>query len=866
MDAEKVVEELTRRFRAPLPEHYDRRIIFWQDEEKEFQDLVKDLKLDHVRILMLDGTNNFAAKKLLTVDAPHDDFLVYQPFSCAPGGDWLLDMKLYSESFRADLISIWMEEMGLPDTPNIRQMVKKYQKFFNARSRREKVMAFDIEPTIPARLHQAVMAAVEGISDINPSSILRAMLERGVEEDSNPLYREMVNYGAHGTFWRMVEQGTGYKENQPSLLHLSRHILLTALSGTVHVPFPSSLASYVSKSHEPYCYDFVSEWMRSGHTEKLKELAMAMEEDLDLPAWFSRIPVDELVETEIFPSVDEVILSHIMEDVGNDLVDIGKIRKIAEKRRTTVWYKDRAVYYEGLLQLANMEEFSRTHAESFHTVLPKNVWEEYTKDYYKMDTFYRLFRNCYTRSLQSYDGDLQEHFAAVAQRAEGMYTQWFLKNLGENWINAAGDDLAKDGYISSVPRQEDFYRTKVAPEGNRIIVIISDALRYETAVSLAEALRQDQKCRVQVSSMQAIFPTITKFGMAALLPHKELTVEITGTEKTERLSVLADGMRTDSSYREKLLKRYNAASVVLRYRDLLPLKKVERKALVKGKEVVYIYHDTIDHTSHNDESKVFEACDRAIEEIINLIHIITNEFNSTHVYITADHGFLYTGSPLREEGKVNKSTNGDEEVEYGRRYVITKKGVHPDYLLPVRFLDGETDFEAFAPRESIRIRMNGAGMNFVHGGASLQEMVVPLLDYRFFTNRSKEYQQNKGKYDKKPVTIGLLSSARKISNMIIALNFYQKESVGTNRMARNYLVYFEDGDGNRISDEQKIIADRNFEEGQDQTFRVRFSLKQQKYSTSQPYYLVMESEDGLDREKVEFHIDIPLSLDEFNFF
>ena len=45
------------------------------------------------------------------------------------------------------------------------------------------------------------------------------------------------------------------------------------------------------------------------------------------------------------------------------------------------------------------------------------------------------------------------------------------------------------------------------------------------------------------------------------------------------------------------------------------------------------------------------ACDDAIEEIKNVVRIIRNEFSGTRVYITADHGFLYTYSPLSEDSK-----------------------------------------------------------------------------------------------------------------------------------------------------------------------------------------------------------------------
>lgn len=37
MDTDKVIQDLNRRFAAPLPEFYQRRIIFWYDEDKELR-------------------------------------------------------------------------------------------------------------------------------------------------------------------------------------------------------------------------------------------------------------------------------------------------------------------------------------------------------------------------------------------------------------------------------------------------------------------------------------------------------------------------------------------------------------------------------------------------------------------------------------------------------------------------------------------------------------------------------------------------------------------------------------------------------------------------------------------------------------
>ena len=176
-------------------------------------------------------------------------------------------------------------------------------------------------------------------------------------------------------------------------------------------------------------------------------------------------------------------------------------------------------------------------------------------------------------------------------------------------------------------------------------------------------------------------------------------------------------------------------------------------------------------------------------------------------------------------------------------------------------------FDAFAPRESVRIKKKGGGLNFVHGGISLQEMVVPVIEYHYLRNDSKAYQRNKAKYDTKPVEVGLLSANRKISNMIFLLNFYQKDAVGDNRSAANYLLYFVDSNGKQISDTAKIIADKTSDNGQERTFRCSFNLKSLKYDNRASYYLVIADETGLQMpQKEEFQIDIAFAVDEFNFF
>jgi hypothetical protein len=137
MDLDTIIRDLNKRFAAPLPEFYKRRIIFWYDEDREFEDNLDDIQIDNAKLLVLTGTNNFAAKKLLNVDDTTSNYLVYSPISYESQEDnWLLNIELYSEEFRADLVSIWMNEIDLPATPDFRRLVKAYKKFFGAQTRR----------------------------------------------------------------------------------------------------------------------------------------------------------------------------------------------------------------------------------------------------------------------------------------------------------------------------------------------------------------------------------------------------------------------------------------------------------------------------------------------------------------------------------------------------------------------------------------------------------------------------------------------------------------------------------------------------------------------------------------------------------
>lgn len=863
MDIDSIKIELNKKFKEALPDYYTRRIVFWHDEEGEFKEQLEGFELDNAKVLILTGTNNFYAKKLLTVDDTESNYLVYDPFPIDKPNNWLYDIELYSDKFQADLISTWMDEMHLSESiPQVRQTLREYKKFFNAKKRRDKITAIGETIKTAAQLHQAIMAYLCGTKEMTASAIAKTVFAAGLELEANSCYQELANYGEDKIFWQMMQQMTGYSDETPTLKALAGQIFITACSRTMHTDYLRGLENFISSPHQAFCYDFVSEWKSSNDLHNYKNIACYVEDEAKLVSIFSKVPIEHLLNTDIFPCIDTIIINMLMRDVAQDIIDTALIRNVVEKRRTCAWYSGLNIYYEGLIQLSNMQDFYIAHSAGFHETDPYELWNKYTGEYCLMDTCYRNFHLQYAQGLKQYHGELGDLWDKVKHKAERIYVNWFLEELGANWTKISQASYRDYGRITGIPLQENFYKNHVKPVGNRVFVIISDALRYEVASTLATQLKQEGKSDIKLESMQAIFPSATKFGMAALLPHKELTAKAAPAG----IEILADGMSTASTNRDKILKNANPASLAVSYSTIVNSARAERQAMVKGMQVVYIYHDRIDSAGHGEDTDIFRACSEAVEELKNLIRIIVNDFSGVNVLITADHGFLYTYSPLQESDKVGTEDFDGKIIEKARRYIIAEGNANSEHMMPMLIMEGRSEYKAFSPKENIRLKIKGAGGKFVHGGASLQEMVVPVLEYHAVRSSSKSYQQNKERYDIKAVTIKLLSANHKISNMIFGLDFYQPEAVGGTRIAAQYQAYFVDSVGNKISDVQQIIADKTDPDMTTRKYRCNFNLKSLKYSNKEKYYLVIDDENGMEQEKTEFQIDIAFAVEDFGFF
>lgn len=315
MTIDTINKSLRERFAQPLPDCYQRRIIFWYDSEQEFGSMLDELDLPDVRILCLTGDNFFEAKMLLSETDTQSNYLVYHPVSMHHvWDDWLRDIELYSEEFRADLISMQMDELGIPQTVPFRRAVKLYQTFFGNKERMTKLASLHTKYETAAQLHIDIMAVLSGAKENSAQGVIRAILCESLHSDDNSALEHIRKFGNEDALREMLAKYTGYHADEIVPYNLAKHIMMTALSGTVQPQTLTGLEIYISAENQTFCYNVTDEWAHSEDSGKLFELANDISQELGFSARLEKQGVETLLDT------NEEIIIELPEIAGGTLI------------------------------------------------------------------------------------------------------------------------------------------------------------------------------------------------------------------------------------------------------------------------------------------------------------------------------------------------------------------------------------------------------------------------------------------------------------------------------------------------------------------------------------------------------------------
>ena len=845
------------------------RIVFWNDPDQEFFTTVPLLELDGVTTLRLDEVGALEAKIRLEREEPNSKFLLYAPTE-EPDyeDDWLLDIRLYSRSFRADKASILLQELGLMNL-HLRTHVSDRRKFFDAKDRLQKIKNLVAPDDAAADLDRKMIAVVAKADQPELFNLVRtifhAWIEAGSELDlDNPpaVFGQIEKFDLDVPFWNMVKATFGYEEENPTLKNFLLRLVLTDyahhLKGDVPQSIRGLLLPKTGWSNAVVC---LAQWRDSSSKgtsyDRLSADAAAI---LKIEDHLPNLEIDQLSEVMTFLVVEKRIASSLRERVQTtaDTINADEVRAIATRRQSGHWASltvagstdapRQALHavYEALVAAADFNALRNQHKSGFDYPTAAAMYGAYESELYRFDQLYRHF--CESADMAEAAG--WSILKPLRADIEAHYVNWYLTNLALAWgkfMEPHGGLLSK-WQIEKVPNQYRFFDRNVRPwldegDNRRAFVIISDAFRYEAAQELTTELNGKYRFEATLSSQLGVLPSYTALGMASLLPHKTLAYK--GTD------VLVDGKSSIASERDGILQAVGGAAC--KCDELMAKKKDEGREFVKDKRVVYIYHNTVDSVGDDGktEGHTFEAVRRAIDELAAIVVYIVNNLNGNHIVLTADHGFLFTETARVETDKSKLNEKPDSTILAKKRYLL---GPHlPDHdaawhgKLSVT-AGAEGDMEFWIPKGANLFHFVG-GARFVHGGAMPQEIVVPVVTVKHV--RGKSAQDTKTKL----VTVQVLGSNHRITTGQHRFQLIQMEAVSDRVKPISLRVAVYEGE-EPVTDIQTVKFESSSGNLDERKKWVSLVLKERQYNKKTPYRLVLrDAETGIEQQSVEVIID-----------
>lgn len=847
LNLKQITDKLNTEFTGDV-----RMLVFWYDTNAEFAEDVDTLELMNAKVLHLEPDNQFYTKYFLESVDTTTNYLVYAPFAKpAVRENHLADTIKYSKEFFADRASLLTLDLGIDE--RFKPVIQHYIKFFGEKKRTQAFYDLELETFNRNTIEVALMSVICKCKTPSYEEVLRIVLtDAGFEE--NPYLEEFKRYDLLDAFWKQGADIFGYADEKPTLEKFTMTMFVTYAAKVLTVEVPAAWKPFVSfKSGNVIA--FLDNLMNSYiYGDRFDEISKLVYDSLKGETEFSKLPVESLVSCGIFAGIDEILIRWAterleLEDVAAKLGDDTIPQLLKKRRQEHFGKKYRSEYFvlENAWHIISSMQYAPSNSLN-------DMVESYTGSLYLMDRRYRYFYYY----LDKVNFGEAEREGGLDRKLDGCFDK--LKELVENIY--ANDYLAKvctnwnDLFVSEVDslqiiKQPEFYNRNVEYAKENLVVIISDALRYEVGMTLFEKLQADEKCTATMKTMASTLPSVTQYGMAALLPHRTL-------ELTEDYSVLVDGQKVETlEQRQAVLQKYNPASCSVQYDDIKDLSVKDLQAMFTRQEVVYVYHNQIDARGDkaNTENEVFNACEEAVEEISTLIRRLTSA-NRTRFIITADHGFQYRRNKLTESDKIVSVASAASVAS--RRYLLADEAIISEGIASMELgvmMQNQDNRKVSYPVGADVFKTSGAGLNYVHGGCSPQEMLIPLIEVK---TEKKFVKTTTAK-------VALVSLTSKITNLITSLDFVQTDAVSDIVKETTYRIYFVDGSGEKISNEHLYIADKKDKETIKRVFRLRFSFKNKKYDKSQKYYLVaFDDNKALEVLRHEVVMDIAFA-DDFGF-
>jgi len=732
-----------------------KRVVFWYDPNDEWASEFDDYQPVQAEKLLVQG-NEFSVKVVIS-RAPQDKcFLLYLPTAKPPEPDnWLLDFLLAGHEFTADRASLDIQDAGL--TLEFKELAEQHKAFFRSSVRISKLKELrgrnDNEAAVRLKM-LAVLAKQQ--PDIDQLLVHAFSQQDPVNPDGeDPVDALYGNHQLSGYFWIAVGEKFGYTSPEPNL----RDFAVALFNSVTSIGTAGNLL--------PHAKVFLSIWKNSHITRPTFEqwsahLAGLLRVDEQL----NNAPENyEPGDDDSYELIERFVLRRLLQRFQSDTTDADLLDTISN-RSSSCWFGkhqhgyralEQAITFRGLLAKADLQ------VPSFDEGL-----QRYCNSWWRLDQAYR--RCIFHARMYQQPGLLKP----LRNWLEAQYVNNVLLPLTNRWSDQVAG-LTSWGSIT-LPRQKEFHMRYVhAPLTSkglkRLFVVISDALRYEAARDFAERLNSQagKGWQAEVDALLGVLPSYTQLGMAALLPGVQL-----GLNPSDANALVDGHSATGTENRDKIVKAYakGRAKAILA-EDFLGLATSKEGAeLTHDHDLIVIYHNRIDRIGDKRESEAdtFQAVEQTFDELDLILRKIAS-LKGSQAVITADHGFLFQQEPVDANDRAEFPLA--TELSFRNRRFVLGTGIKPNAGQKV-FTAGELglvgNWEAVFPLGLDRFPRSGSGSRFVHGGTSLQEVVVPVIKLK-----------RELKDESRVVEVELLRLPAKITGSRLTFFLFQTEAVAAKK-------------------------------------------------------------------------------------
>ncbi len=775
--------------------HFDRhRIVFWYDDKKEFRTDFETLQLPDIEKIELTN-NEFTIKYRLLRRQPDQKFLVYR-HGPSPGDldNWLLDIQLAHTEFRTDQVSIRLSELELGH--EFIDIVTEHMDFFNASKRRTTLKNLLKPDDTPGSIREKMLAVCVN-SGPRQDEILESLLEELAENRDDKIKR-LQRSNLEPFLREQLKHAYGYQSDTTGIADFAGELFKAC--------YAMGTGGQTNLTNDALV--FMKHWKNNKHNKTAFEtLSHRFAELLDIERDLDQRDYRRLSELDYFELIDKKILADLVKNVSQRTISADDCAAFVRHRRRSHWY-DRFQHLYQAVDAAARFIHTLNETDLSMTSMTDGI-QRYSQTWFKSDQLYRKFIYHVRKAGQpSLMGEL-------TRQIENLYSNNYLMAVNDNWQRHV--DAASKWEAPPFPSQKDFYDKWVRPfpgKDKKICVIVSDAFRFEIGDELMGIIRRKKGFEVTMEPALSMLPSYTQLGMAALLPNSEITIadDQTGT-------VFIDGQSSrGTANRKKILDNARPGrAVALQAEELQKMNRDQRRALIRAHDIIYIFHNRIDAVGdkRDSEDRVFEAVEATLSELDDIITKLSND-NTRNLLVTADHGFIYQNHPI-DESDFSQSTAAGEKVLFRDRRFILGKGLteHPGLKTFHAADAGLTgDMEVQIPKSINRLRLKGSGSRYVHGGSSLQEVVVPVMRIN--------------KKDRSDISVVEVNIHRGATSVIttgqLSVVFSQSNPVDDKVQPRTLEAGIYTQEGELISDTHKLVFDLTSQNPREREINVRFVL------------------------------------------